>query len=79
MARSGLTALQARQLHDDGFLLLPNRLPRGRIATLRARLERLWSSEGARAGAENYIEDGVRRLANLRTRGARSGRSIEIR
>jgi ectoine hydroxylase-related dioxygenase (phytanoyl-CoA dioxygenase family) len=34
-----------------------------------SRLEELWEAEGDQAGEENYIEPGVRRLANLANKG----------
>jgi ectoine hydroxylase-related dioxygenase (phytanoyl-CoA dioxygenase family) len=39
------------------------------VAAVIARAEALWADEGAQAGSENYIEPGVRRLANLANKG----------
>ncbi len=64
-----LNASQRQQLDEQGYLLLPAHLPNANIASLLARLEELWASEGDEAGAENYIEHGVRRLANLANKG----------
>jgi ectoine hydroxylase-related dioxygenase (phytanoyl-CoA dioxygenase family) len=60
---------QRRQLEDQGYLLLSGVLTPGQVAEVVARAEALWGQEGAQAGAENYIEPGVRRLANLANKG----------
>jgi ectoine hydroxylase-related dioxygenase (phytanoyl-CoA dioxygenase family) len=64
-----LNASQRQQLAEQGWLLFQAHLPSRNIPPLLARLEELWAVEGNQAGAENYIEPGVRRLANLADKG----------
>jgi ectoine hydroxylase-related dioxygenase (phytanoyl-CoA dioxygenase family) len=52
-------------LDEQGYLIFKSLLAAAEIETILARLEQLWAIEGDRAGEENYIEPGVRRLANL--------------
>lgn len=60
---------QRRQLDEQGYLIFKNVLSPEEIETILARLEELWAMEGDHAGEENYIEVGVRRLANLANKG----------
>ena len=60
---------QRRQLDERGYLIFKNVLSPMEIETILARLEELWAAEGDHAGEENYIEAGVRRLANLANKG----------
>jgi ectoine hydroxylase-related dioxygenase (phytanoyl-CoA dioxygenase family) len=60
---------QRRQLDEQGFLIFKSLLSRSEVEALLARLEELWVTEGDQAGQENYIEPGVRRLANLAGKG----------
>jgi ectoine hydroxylase-related dioxygenase (phytanoyl-CoA dioxygenase family) len=60
---------ERRQLDEQGYLIFKKVLSPAEIETLLSRLEELWSIEGEHAGAENYIEAGVRRLANLANKG----------
>ena len=60
---------QRQQLDEQGYLIFQNVLSPTDIEALRSRLEELWSIEGDQAGEENYIEAGVRRLANLANKG----------
>ena len=60
---------QHRQLDEQGYLIFRNVLSAAQVETILARLEELWAVEGERAGEENYIEPGVRRLANLASKG----------
>jgi ectoine hydroxylase-related dioxygenase (phytanoyl-CoA dioxygenase family) len=60
---------QRTQLDEQGYLVFKNLLSPSQIETLLARLEELWVLEGDKAGEENYIEPGVRRLANLANKG----------
>lgn len=60
---------QRKQLDEDGFLIFKNMLSALQIDTLLERLEILWAAEGDNAGEENYMEAGVRRLANLANKG----------
>jgi ectoine hydroxylase-related dioxygenase (phytanoyl-CoA dioxygenase family) len=64
-----LTAEQRKQIDQEGYLILPALLSRQEVEQLRDRLETLWAEEGEEAGQENYIEPGVRRLANLANKG----------
>lgn len=58
------------QLDEQGYLIFKNLLSLQQIEALLARLEELWTAEGEQAGEENYIEPGVRRLANLAGKGS---------
>jgi ectoine hydroxylase-related dioxygenase (phytanoyl-CoA dioxygenase family) len=60
---------QRKQLDEQGYLIFKNVLSPEEIENLLARLEELWAAEGEHAGEENYIEPGVRRLANLANKG----------
>jgi ectoine hydroxylase-related dioxygenase (phytanoyl-CoA dioxygenase family) len=60
---------QQTQLNEQGYVIFKSLLSREQVETLLARLEELWTIEGERAGEENYIEPGVRRLANLADKG----------
>ena len=60
---------QRTQLNEQGYLIFESLLSRTQIEALLARLEELWATEGEKAGEENYIEPGVRRLANLAGKG----------
>jgi ectoine hydroxylase-related dioxygenase (phytanoyl-CoA dioxygenase family) len=60
---------QCRQLDEQGFLIFKSVLSQAEVGSIRARLEELWAVEGDHAGEENYIEPGVRRLANLANKG----------
>ncbi|HJS29397.1 MAG TPA: phytanoyl-CoA dioxygenase family protein [Anaerolineales bacterium] len=61
--------LQQRQLAESGYVLFPALIDPSQVVALRSRLEELWAAEGLEAGVENYIEPGVRRLANLANKG----------
>lgn len=60
---------QRWQLKYKGFVLFKNVLSITEVSALLDHLEALWQAEGKSAGAENYIEAGVRRLANLAAKG----------
>ena len=60
---------QRRQLDEQGYLIFKQVLSPAEIENILARLEDLWATEGDLAGEENYIEVGVRRLANLANKG----------
>jgi ectoine hydroxylase-related dioxygenase (phytanoyl-CoA dioxygenase family) len=60
---------QRKQLDEQGYLIFKSVLSPAEIENLLARLEDLWAAEGEHAGEENYIEAGVRRLANLANKG----------
>lgn len=64
-----LTPDQQRELDERGFVVFPGLLAPGRVAQVLDRLEELWAAEGDQASRENYIEPGVRRLANLANKG----------
>jgi len=64
-----MTPAQHHQLNDQGYLFFQSLLQVGQIAALLTCLETLWATEGEEAGAENYLETGVRRLANLANKG----------
>ena len=56
---------QRKQLDEQGYLTFRKFLSPAQVKTLRTRLEQFWEVEGDHAGRENYVEPGVRRLANL--------------
>ena len=60
---------QRKQLDEQGYLIFENLLSTLGIEALLTRLEELWAVEGDQAGEENYVEPGVRRLANLANKG----------
>jgi ectoine hydroxylase-related dioxygenase (phytanoyl-CoA dioxygenase family) len=60
---------QHKQLDEQGYLIFKHLLSPEKIDLILNRLEELWVSEGDQAGEENYIEVGVRRLANLANKG----------
>ena len=60
---------QRNQLDEQGYLIFKNVLSPSDIESILSRLEELWSVEGDQAGEENYIEAGIRRLANLANKG----------
>jgi ectoine hydroxylase-related dioxygenase (phytanoyl-CoA dioxygenase family) len=64
-----MNELQRKQLDEQGYLVFKNLLPAAQIEIILSRLEELWATEGDQAGEENYIEPGVRRLANLANKG----------
>jgi ectoine hydroxylase-related dioxygenase (phytanoyl-CoA dioxygenase family) len=66
---SVLTNEQRDKLDKEGYLVFPGLLSPQEVEQVLARLEALWSQEGETAGKENYIEPGVRRLANLANKG----------
>jgi hypothetical protein len=57
------------QLKHKGFVLFEGVLSPVEVSALLNHLETLWRKEGDEAGIENYIEKGVRRLANLADKG----------
>jgi ectoine hydroxylase-related dioxygenase (phytanoyl-CoA dioxygenase family) len=61
---------QREQLDQEGYLIFKNLLSAEQVTGILSRLEELWRLEGDQAGEENYIEAGVRRLANLANKGA---------
>jgi ectoine hydroxylase-related dioxygenase (phytanoyl-CoA dioxygenase family) len=60
---------QIKQIEQQGYLVSQHILTAAQIEVLIRRLEELWIVEGDKAGEENYIEPGVRRLANLANKG----------
>ncbi|MCB9079771.1 MAG: phytanoyl-CoA dioxygenase family protein [Anaerolineaceae bacterium] len=64
-----LTTEQKQQLDEQGYVIFPGVLSPPEVEQVLARLEALWAVEGDGAGQENYIEPGVRRLANLANKG----------
>ena len=60
-----LTLEQKQRLDEQGYVIFPSVLSSTEVEQVVARLEALWAAEGDTAGRENYIEPGVRRLANL--------------
>jgi len=64
-----MNAEQRDQLGHQGFLLLKGVLSPEQVAEVVAKAEAVWAAEGAQAGSENYLEPGVRRLANLANKG----------
>ena len=64
-----MNELQRKQLDEQGYVIFKNLLSTSQINSVLSRLEELWATEGDHAGEENYIEPGVRRLANLANKG----------
>ena len=64
-----LTETQQKQLDQAGYLILPQVLSPRQVADFITRLEEIWTEEREEAGAENYIENQARRLANLVNKG----------
>ena len=64
-----MNELQRKQLDEQGYVIFKNLLFSSQINSILSRLEELWAMEGEHAGEENYIEPGVRRLANLANKG----------
>jgi len=60
---------QRKQLDDQGYLIFKGLLSTSELEMILLRLEELWATEGDHAGEENYVEPGVRRLANLANKG----------
>jgi ectoine hydroxylase-related dioxygenase (phytanoyl-CoA dioxygenase family) len=60
---------ERQQLDKKGYLIFKNVLSPDKLDSILAQLEELWAIEGDHAGEENYIEVGVRRLANLANKG----------
>ena len=60
---------QRKQLDEQGYLIFRSVLSPAQVEAVLERLEELWATEGDQAGEENYIEPGVRRLANLANKG----------
>lgn len=60
---------QRTQLEERGYLLFRNVLSAEQVEAILTCLEELWATERDHAGEENYIEAGVRRLANLAAKG----------
>jgi ectoine hydroxylase-related dioxygenase (phytanoyl-CoA dioxygenase family) len=60
---------QRKQLGEQGYVIFKNMLSSSQVQALLGRLEELWALEGDSSGEENYIEVGVRRLANLANKG----------
>lgn len=64
-----LTDSQKEQMDKDGYLVLPGLLSEAEVDQVLEEMERLWVEEGENAGQENYVEEKVRRLANLANKG----------
>jgi ectoine hydroxylase-related dioxygenase (phytanoyl-CoA dioxygenase family) len=60
---------QRKQLDEQGYVIFKNVLSPSQVQAFLGRLEELWALEGESSGEENYIEAGVRRLANLANKG----------
>ena len=71
-----LSEARKRQLDEEGYLVLPNLMDGEMLASLRARVEELFSQEGAAAGSEFKQEPNARRLANLVNKGQIFERAI---
>ena len=64
-----LSKEQKKQMEDAGYVIFPALLSPLELEQVRDRIESLWQEEGEAAGQENYVEPGVRRLANLANKG----------
>lgn len=72
-----LSPREKYELEENGYLALPDFLPRDQIERLNARVEELFAAEGDRAGSEFKQEPGTRRLSNLVNKGEIFERIIE--
>jgi ectoine hydroxylase-related dioxygenase (phytanoyl-CoA dioxygenase family) len=66
---TALTIEQKDMIDKAGYITLPGLLSPQQVEAVLERLEALWLEEGDQAGKENYIEAGIRRLANLANKG----------
>jgi ectoine hydroxylase-related dioxygenase (phytanoyl-CoA dioxygenase family) len=60
---------ERQQLDEQGYLMFRSLLSSSNVEIILSHLEELWAAEGDHAGEENYVEPGVRRLANLAGKG----------
>ena len=65
-----MTNDERRHLDEEGFVVVRDALAAADVHMLLDAVEELWRLEGDAAGSENYVERGVRRLANLVAKGA---------
>jgi ectoine hydroxylase-related dioxygenase (phytanoyl-CoA dioxygenase family) len=65
-----LTAEEKEQLDRDGYLHLPNILPKEHIEAIKRRQQELLEAEGDKAGTEVHQEKGTDRLSDLINKGA---------
>jgi ectoine hydroxylase-related dioxygenase (phytanoyl-CoA dioxygenase family) len=73
-----LSETAGRQLDLEGYVVLEHLMSGELLEGLRARVEELFTQEGARAGAEFKQEAGARRLANLVNKGEIFERAIRM-
>jgi ectoine hydroxylase-related dioxygenase (phytanoyl-CoA dioxygenase family) len=73
-----VTPDQARQLDEDGYVLLEDAMGADLLGALRARILELIAAEGDRAGHEFKTEEHARRLANLVDKGDVFRRAIVL-
>ena len=71
-----LSEADKRQLDEKGYLVLAGLMDAKLLAELRARVEELFTEEGAAAGSEFKQEPNARRLANLVNKGQVFERTI---
>jgi ectoine hydroxylase-related dioxygenase (phytanoyl-CoA dioxygenase family) len=64
-----MTNDERRHLDEEGFVVVHNALDADEVRAFVDAVEELWRIEGDEAGGENYVERGVRRLANLVAKG----------
>jgi ectoine hydroxylase-related dioxygenase (phytanoyl-CoA dioxygenase family) len=65
-----LTDAPRAALDQDGYLLVPEVLPRVQVAEIRDRMDEISAVEGENAGKDFHQENGVIRLGNLMNKGA---------
>jgi ectoine hydroxylase-related dioxygenase (phytanoyl-CoA dioxygenase family) len=74
-----MTEAERRKLDDEGYVVLDRFMSVDFVTRLRDAVERLWSDEGGRAGAEFKQEEQTRRLANLVNKGELFQRMIAMK
>jgi ectoine hydroxylase-related dioxygenase (phytanoyl-CoA dioxygenase family) len=60
-----LTASDRASLDRDGYMIVPNILPKEQAAAMAARLDAIAAAEGANAGKDFQVEKGATRLGSL--------------
>lgn len=69
-AKKMLDRCQTKQIREEGYLIMPDRIPDSLLKIVKRRVDELFESEGESAGSEFKQEPGCRRLANLVNKGA---------
>lgn len=73
-----VSALQKKQLDDDGFFIVENVLNASDILSMRNEFERVHSAENERGGHEVHVEPGARRISNIFNKSAAFDKMLAI-